>query len=673
MRKILNRFVLFAPFFVYLVFSLLFFYDPHGNGDIFMPGGDVFSFIWFLNWWPFAISHGINPLLSHYVWSPIGFVMLWSTSIPSLSLLTLPITSFSGPVSSWNFLSLIAPAANATACYYLLRQFKVRTLPAYIGAYLFGFSSYVLGQLLGHINLSFVAIVPIVVMLALARVQNTIKRAWYVVLMSACAIFQFGISTEVEATLAFFGGIAFITFYVFYHDQYDFKGLALDTFYAALASTVILSPALYSLYTGASQVPKIINDPSTYSTDLLNYFIPTPITRLGRSVFGEISARYTGNYSESGAYIGLPLILIASHSLIENKNKKWAPPLFIILASSIIFGFGPFLWINGHKTDLVMPWHFIALAPIIRHALPVRFALYTSLIIAILVVFWLNNESLGKKARLFRYALAIIAVGFLIPNKQSFSWGTVKIPKIFNKTELNRLFGHKPNLIVLPAGYQGNSMLWQEKTGMAFTMSGGYVGFGPNYFNEFPANMYFYGGILPKNIKEFMNNVAAFCGINHVQGIIITSGTNNKLASALEGLPWPRTVVGSSTIIKVPVNLSYLTVMGDFWGGDLSTPQWIGSSVRLINHTNKSAVVTLSRQSAPQSLGKFLINVKTRGSINTYAVGKTSMTFAVPPMTESLIASNKTWSPATAYHTTDTRQLSVSLQVEMSDNGVDHP
>jgi len=33
-------------------------------------GSNPFAYIWFLNWWPWALTHGLNPMISHYVWYP---------------------------------------------------------------------------------------------------------------------------------------------------------------------------------------------------------------------------------------------------------------------------------------------------------------------------------------------------------------------------------------------------------------------------------------------------------------------------------------------------------------------------------------------------------------------------------------------------------------------------
>ena len=36
-------------------------------------GIDPFAYIWFLNWWPWAITHGLNPMISYYDRYPEGF------------------------------------------------------------------------------------------------------------------------------------------------------------------------------------------------------------------------------------------------------------------------------------------------------------------------------------------------------------------------------------------------------------------------------------------------------------------------------------------------------------------------------------------------------------------------------------------------------------------------
>jgi hypothetical protein len=44
------------------------------------PGGDPIQFMWFLSWWPYALTHGLDPFQTHYIWSLSGVNLLWVTS-----------------------------------------------------------------------------------------------------------------------------------------------------------------------------------------------------------------------------------------------------------------------------------------------------------------------------------------------------------------------------------------------------------------------------------------------------------------------------------------------------------------------------------------------------------------------------------------------------------------
>src|SRR5215469_14917657 len=86
---------------LYLYASVLFF----GRGVIAHPGSyyigtgpDPSQFIWYLVWWPWAILHRLNPVYTNAVWSPTGFNLMWSTSIPGPSLAFAPITYMFGPI-----------------------------------------------------------------------------------------------------------------------------------------------------------------------------------------------------------------------------------------------------------------------------------------------------------------------------------------------------------------------------------------------------------------------------------------------------------------------------------------------------------------------------------------------------------------------------------------------
>src|SRR5215472_2259256 len=201
---------------VYLLLSLLYYGTVGDYGHMYLGYKlDPITFIWFLNWWPWAIAHGLNPFISYYVWYPHGFNMTWATSIPAAALLMWPLTWLGGAVVSYNVLSLAAPALAAWTGF-LLARYLTRNAPAsFIGGYLFGFSSYELGEMLGHLNLNLIFVVPLLVLLVVQRVRGDLSRPLFVAALALAMLVQLGFSSELLATSCFFGALTWAIFLVF--------------------------------------------------------------------------------------------------------------------------------------------------------------------------------------------------------------------------------------------------------------------------------------------------------------------------------------------------------------------------------------------------------------------------------------------------------------------------
>ena len=106
-RRIIKHLPAAAAGLAYLLLSLLYFGTVGDYGGSYLGYGlDPIQFVWFLNWWPWAIAHGLNPFISCYVWYPQGFNLTWATSVPAAALLMWPLTwrdkevTFSGRVQS---------------------------------------------------------------------------------------------------------------------------------------------------------------------------------------------------------------------------------------------------------------------------------------------------------------------------------------------------------------------------------------------------------------------------------------------------------------------------------------------------------------------------------------------------------------------------------------------
>src|SRR6266436_7879169 len=90
---------------IYTILSIVFFGRPElrdMRSTIIGGTADPAVYLWSIAWWPYAISRGINPFISHVVWTPYGENLVWRTAIPGVSLLSWPLTAATNPIVTYN-------------------------------------------------------------------------------------------------------------------------------------------------------------------------------------------------------------------------------------------------------------------------------------------------------------------------------------------------------------------------------------------------------------------------------------------------------------------------------------------------------------------------------------------------------------------------------------------
>src|SRR5208337_1522440 len=169
---------------VYMILSLALFgvlVVPNFSTSYLGRGADPSIFMWDLIWWPHALANHLNPFISQVVWAPAGYNLAWATSLPGPSLIMAPLTRLFGPVVSYNLLCLLAPVIAAWSTFLLCRHVCKCFWPALLGGYIFGFSSYMLGQMRGHLFLVLIFPVPLAAYLALLRLDEVLTARSFVV------------------------------------------------------------------------------------------------------------------------------------------------------------------------------------------------------------------------------------------------------------------------------------------------------------------------------------------------------------------------------------------------------------------------------------------------------------------------------------------------------------
>ena len=483
-----------AALLIYLGFSALLFgraAAPHFTTIYLGRGVDQAFFIWCLVWWPYAIAHHLNPFVTQLIFAPAGFNLTWSTSIPLLSLLALPLTATVGPITAFNLLCLACPALAAWTAFLLCRSLTGRFGPSLLGGYIFGFSSYTLAQLYGgHLNLLAAFLVPLAVYLVLARLHGHIRRRSFTLGLLALVTAQFLITTEIFATMTIFGGLALAAAWAM--GERDLRRriaeLAPAIFFSYLGTAVLVSPYLYYLFAGFRAIP--IYSPSWYSTDLLNFLVPTGTVALGAAIdpFRRVAALFTGNLAEQSGYLGVPLLAIAVWFVFERRRTFEARLLALMLVVTAVAAMGPRLHVAG-RSYFKLPWSLLHRAPLLDQALPLRFMVYLFLLLAVIAAMWLAAPSRDLRTRALAGAIVFAS---LFPNPQARIWAKPDIvapaPAFFTTGAYRRYLAPGEIVATLPyaRGEADAAMMWQALSGMYFRLAGGYPPLSPLSFLRWP-------------------------------------------------------------------------------------------------------------------------------------------------------------------------------------------
>ena len=511
-------------------------------------GEDPDIFVWFLAWWPHAVGHGLNPFHTALVWAPEGLNLAWTTSIPTGALLLAPVTLVFGPVVAFNVAALLAPALAAWTTYLLCRHITAASLPAVLGGYFFGFSAYELAHLQGHLNLDFTFLLPLLVLAGLRYYEGRSPARRFVVVAAVLLVAQFGLSTEIFATATFWGAAAFLIALAMNDAEGRRRLLSLTSRVAAAygLAAVILAPYIYYVIKGLSGLPALVSSPIAYSADLLNYVVPTPLEAVGGRLFAGLSSRFSGNYQEADAYLGLPLLLMLVLYTIRHWSARSTKVMVLVAAAVAAGSLGPLVHVAG-TTVGASPWALTVFLPLIRNALPARFALYITLVAAVIAALWLADRS-GRAW--LRYAVAGVALICIVPDVAAPGRYEYRdVPPFFASGGFRQL-ARDQNAVVIPYGWTGDSMLWHAETGMWFPMSGGWLGpLVPPAFSRSFVTYMLYAQAFPEKYRACLE---PFLADHHVR-VIVVAGPRRNAWYWLEPVLGARaSSTGGVTLYRVP-------------------------------------------------------------------------------------------------------------------------
>jgi hypothetical protein len=467
-----NRPPLALPLALYLVVSILYFGLPvaaHPGRTVIGSGSDPGIFIWMFAWWPHALLHGLDPFKTTEIWTPDTYNLAWTTSVAGLAVLLAPVTLLAGPVASANLAAVLMPALAAWTAYLLCRHLTNQTWPSLVGGYLFGFSSYMLGQEEGHLHMTSVFLVPLAALLVLRYLDGATSARRVAILLGVVLGLQLWFSTEVFVTASLALAVALVlAFAVVPARRQRLRELVGPLAGAYALALVVASPLI--IVTLNTFQSGSINRPRDFPADLLNPVVPTHLS-LASLVWGKsVASRFVGGDSENGAYLGLPVLIVIVLFAVGRRRTAAARFLIGAFALTVLLALGTQLHVEG-GTLVRLPMWVLAKLPVFDNVLPVRLSMYLALCAAVIVALWAATE----RRRWLAIGLPVLALVAVAPRLGAGHWKETPVNPPFFADAYEHCLVSGDTVLALPFGSNGDSMLWQAESGFRFRLAGGYL------------------------------------------------------------------------------------------------------------------------------------------------------------------------------------------------------
>jgi hypothetical protein len=244
-----------------------------------------------------------------------------------------------------------------------------------------------------------------------------------------------------------------------------------------VVGAVIALPVLY--YSLTDLRVSGFTPPEAYTADLLNLFIPSHLEAFGAWWAHSVAKHFPGNSTEQGSYVGIPLLVIIVLYFVRSWRSYRGRFLLASLLLVTYLSLGPRLVVGGHKViplPNVLGHQTISIGgrtkflPLLDNILPVRFALYAALTVAVIGALW----TAAARPGVLRWLLPALTVLLLVPNPGAGVWATTySVPALFTSKQYRPCLATSGNVLPQPVGMGGQAMLWQAASDFRFRMAGG--------------------------------------------------------------------------------------------------------------------------------------------------------------------------------------------------------
>ena len=515
---------------IYLVVIVAYEHYPlaHMGSVCECQNSDPTQWMWTWKWFVYAISHGQNPLLTNLIWTGRTFDLGAVTLAPLTAVPGIPLDALFGPVAAYNVLAFAAPVLNGWCAYRLSRYVSGAPWPSILAGYIYGFSAYELGQLVGHLNLVYAFVPVMLVHLMLRYVDGEVSRRRTLVVATVLLLVQFGLSTEMLFDMGCLVPVVLaVSFLVMPQHRRKVIEILVILVIAAVVMGLICSYYIYQQLRGPAETS---GRASGYPADLLSYLFPTPTFRLGGNRFISLTNQFvTPDFAEQDNYLGVPLIGILLAYMFGSWRLRGTKVIAVGTLAAFILSLGVTLTIAGQQT-FHLPYDWLLKLPLFNETTPTRYGLFVSLGAALAAALWISWAR-GRTNVIWRWLVGLAAVAFLLPAHQRSGWVRAPgQPTFFTTSTYKKYVKRNEIVMTIPYSQGGDEMLWQADTGMYFRLAGGYMGYPPPWEANIPIIHYqlYFGAPTPP--ADGVSQLRSLVASHHI-GVVLVQQTS--------ALNWP--------------------------------------------------------------------------------------------------------------------------------------
>jgi hypothetical protein len=428
--------------------------------------------------WFFAVAAKSTDLFSTLENHPFGVNMMANTSMLGLGIPLAPVTWLFGPTVTWAVVLTGGIAGSAAGWYWVISRYITRPgVGAAIGGAFCAFAPPMVSHANAHPNFTALFVLPFIVLQLIKLVNggNPVRHGIWLGLLLAYQVFLGEEPLLIAATA--------LVIYACARRSVLAKSLFSGLGVAALVALALVVYPLWTQFFGPQSYSGMTHGEAGNDVAAITGFASV-------SIAGDpaLAQRFAANPTEENGFFGWPLVILVAVLAIWLWRVASARALVITAAAMAILSLGGELVVNGEKTGITLPWHFVSQFPLYDSLLCSRFAMACVPVIGILLAMACERiETLSRNAthtplRLIWFGALVAILLPIAPTPLSVA-ERPETPAFFTDGIWRQYVPPDRSVVMVPIASSDHSlpMHWQTDADLGFPIAEGYfVGPGEN-------------------------------------------------------------------------------------------------------------------------------------------------------------------------------------------------